>query len=93
MRWLTKIASKIWLTKIASHKTFQNYTLILIPSLIGEPLLKKRGFESKNGKSQILTGIENLGIKTFYQKEEEAKSRNRIFIRSFSSLLGLFPHF
>jgi hypothetical protein len=31
--------------------------------------------ESKNGKSQILTGIENLGIKTFYQKEEEAKPR------------------
>ncbi|MGZ3536293.1 MAG: hypothetical protein ACXU9K_13825 [Thermodesulfobacteriota bacterium] len=30
--------------------------------------------DSKNGKSQILTGIENLGIKTFYQKEEEAKS-------------------
>jgi len=30
--------------------------------------------ESKNGKSQILTGIENLEIKTFYQKEEEAKS-------------------
>lgn len=30
--------------------------------------------ESKNGKSQILTGIENLGIKTFYQKEEETKS-------------------
>jgi hypothetical protein len=31
--------------------------------------------ESKNGKSQILTVIENLGIKTFYQKEEEAKPR------------------
>jgi c-di-GMP-binding flagellar brake protein YcgR len=31
--------------------------------------------ESKNGKSQILTGIENLGIKTFYQKEEETKPR------------------
>jgi hypothetical protein len=30
--------------------------------------------ESKNGRSQILTGIENLGIKTFYQKEEETKS-------------------
>jgi len=30
--------------------------------------------ESKNGKSQILTGIENLGIRTFYQKEEEARS-------------------
>ena len=30
--------------------------------------------ESKDGKSQILTGIENLVIKTFYQKEEEAKS-------------------
>jgi hypothetical protein len=30
--------------------------------------------ESKNGKSQILTSIENLEIKTFYQKEEEAKS-------------------
>ena len=30
--------------------------------------------ESKNGKSQILIGIENFGIKTFYQKEEEAKT-------------------
>jgi hypothetical protein len=30
--------------------------------------------DSKNGKSQIPTGIENLGIETFYQKEEEAKS-------------------
>jgi hypothetical protein len=48
-------------------------------------------FESKNGKSQILTGIDNLGIKAFYQKEEEAKSRNRIFIRPSSPLLGLFP--
>jgi hypothetical protein len=27
--------------------------------------------ESKNGKSKILTGIENLGIKTFYQKVDE----------------------
>ena len=29
--------------------------------------------EPKNGEGRILTGIENLGIRTFYQKEE-AKS-------------------
>ena len=28
--------------------------------------------ESKDGSSHLLTGIENLGIKTFYQKQEEA---------------------
>jgi len=30
--------------------------------------------ESQNGKSQVLTGTEILGIKSFYQKKEEAKS-------------------
>jgi hypothetical protein len=30
--------------------------------------------ESKDGRSQLLTGIENLGVKTFYQKQEETKS-------------------
>jgi hypothetical protein len=30
--------------------------------------------ESLNGKRQILTGIENLGIKSFYEKKEEIKS-------------------
>jgi hypothetical protein len=44
-RWLTKIASNIWLTKIASKRDFHTYTLILIPSLIGDLLLKKRGEE------------------------------------------------
>jgi hypothetical protein len=38
--------------------------------------------EAENGKSQILTEIENLGIKTFYQKEEEAKSSRAFLLRS-----------
>ena len=42
-RYLTKIASNIWLTKIASNRISHTYTLILIPSLIGGLLLKKRG--------------------------------------------------
>ena len=29
--------------------------------------------ESKDGERQILTGIENLGIRAFYQKKERVK--------------------
>jgi len=46
-RWLTKIASSIWLTKIPYIRTTHTYTLILIPSLIGELLLKKKGMKKK----------------------------------------------
>jgi len=42
--------------------------------IVKKVINKMAVLESKDGKSQILTGIENLGIKTFYQKEEEAKS-------------------
>jgi hypothetical protein len=41
-RWLTKIGSNIWLNKIARNRISHTYTLILIPSLIGELFVKKR---------------------------------------------------
>jgi len=40
--WLKEIARNIWLTEIASKRNPHTYTLIFIPSLIGELLLKKR---------------------------------------------------
>jgi hypothetical protein len=38
--WLTEIASIIWLTQITSKRNPHTYTLIFIPSLIGELFLK-----------------------------------------------------
>ena len=34
--------------------------------------------ESKNGEAHLLTGIDNLGIKSFYQKKEEVKAWDKM---------------
>jgi len=51
--WLAKIARNIWLTKIARNRISHSYPLILIPSSIGELLLKKRGCEIKESDEVI----------------------------------------
>jgi len=58
-------------TKVGDiFKSFLNGSEYIVKKIANKMVV----LESKNGKSQILTGIENLGIKTFYQKEEESKS-------------------
>jgi hypothetical protein len=42
--------------------------------IVGKIVNKIAVLESKDGKSQILTDIKTLAIKTFYQKQEETTS-------------------
>ena len=69
-RWLTKIASNIWLTSMSSNRNFHVYTLILIRSLIGELIPKKRGWEDREESDEVICLSKDEGILWRFPKKE-----------------------
>jgi cell division protein FtsW (lipid II flippase) len=73
----TNMTARRWLTKIASNRNSHTYTLILIPSLIGELLLKKRGWENKEESDEVIYMSKDEGILWRFPNKESQLCKPR----------------